>query len=93
MIEKQESLAEVLADNVVTKYALNSVMQFEDRSNLLSAAVTCGCRSCVASFFGMLDWLTQDPKMSDQIACSSGLKRNHAKRGRRKHDGKTDDAI
>ena len=82
--KEEDSLVVTLAENHVTQYALNRVLEpTEGHSNDLTAALVCRCPSCVSGYFVSLDWLTQNTRISDGIAASHGLSRVKLKPYRR----------
>lgn len=79
-IDKPANAADA-AENYVTGYMYSQVAEGR-RFNLLSAAIRCGCRACVAAYLSMLDMFTHgDDQVAGFIAESHGIKR-----GGRPHD-------
>ena len=70
--------AEELAERHIIEYAFNSIDE-NGHHNLLTAAIKCGCVSCVAAYFSMMDYLTQDWELSDLIAHDQGVSRTRNK--------------
>jgi len=64
------------AEGIALKYALNQVLEPpEGHGNLLTAALKCGCRSCVGAYIAMINWITMgDKKMTDAIVISNGVR-------------------